>query len=194
MLTMQFGKSLLGAILGAAVSIGLLIAVYLLLQRDNVWLAIPFALITGLGVRMMVSTTGHASYARGVMTMLIALAAYIGGWRAVSMIATAKANQPLAKPTVSAETEPADGEAKDEATADAPADAPKADQPAATPPRANVAQPRPAPASAFGSPWDVIWLAIAALVAYEMGRGSATSAAPASQSTGAMPAGTHPDA
>jgi len=188
---MQFGKSLLGAILGAAVSIGLLIAVYLLLQRDNVWLAIPFALITGLGVRMLVNTTGHASYARGVMTMLIALAAYIGGWRAVSMIATAKANQPLPKPAVSAETEPADGEAKDEATAEAPADAPKADQPAATPPRANVAH---APASAFGSPWDVIWLAIAALVAYEMGRGSGTSAAPASQATGAMPAGTHPDA
>lgn len=190
---MQFGKSLLGAILGAAVSIGLLIGAYLLLQRDNVWLAIPFALITGLGVRMMVSTAGHASYARGVMTMLIALAAYIGGWRAVSMIATAKANQPLPKPAVTAPTEPTEGEAKDEDTADAPAP-PKEEQPAATPPRANVAQPRPAPASTFGSPWDVVWLAIAALVAYEMGRGTGVGTAPASQSTGAMPASTHPDA
>ena len=191
---MQFGKSLLGAILGAAVSIGLLIGAYLLLQRDNVWLAIPFALITGFGVRMMVNTAGHASYARGVMTMLIALAAYIGGWRAVSMIATAKANQPLPKPAVTAPAEPAEGEAKEEDTADAPAETPKEEQPAAAPPRANVAQPRPAPVSAFGSPWDVVWLAIAALVAYEMGRGSGVSAAPASQSSGATPAGTHPDA
>lgn len=193
---MQFGKSLLGAILGAAVSIGLLIAAHFLLQRDNVWMAIPFALITGLGVRMMVSIAGHASYARGVMTMLVALAGYIGGMQAVTMIATAKANKPLPIPSVAA-TEPAEGEAKDEDTAETPAEAPKADQPAETPPRTNVAQSHPAPASGFsGSPWDVVWLAIAALVAYEMGRGTGVGvgAAPASQSTGAIPANTHPDA
>lgn len=192
---MQFGKSLLGAILGAAVSIGLLIAVYLVLQKDNVWLAIPFALITGLGVRTMVSTTGHASYARGVMTMLIALAAYIGGWVIVSKIAIAKANQPLPRPAVAAATDPAEGEAQDEDTADAPEDAPKQDQPVATTPPVNIAQPRSTPGSAFGSPWDVIWMAVAALVAYEMGRGSGAGVAPAaSESAGTMAAGTHPDA
>ena len=81
---MQFGKSLLGAIIGAAVGIGLLLAVYLLLGIDKVWMAIPFAILTGLGVRMFVSTAGHASYVRGAMTMVIALAGYIGGWYLVA--------------------------------------------------------------------------------------------------------------
>ena len=32
------------------------------------WLAIPVAMLTGLGVRMMVNTSGHASYVRSALT------------------------------------------------------------------------------------------------------------------------------
>ncbi len=38
---MQLGKSLLGGIIGAAVGIGLLFAVYGLFGLDKYWLAIP---------------------------------------------------------------------------------------------------------------------------------------------------------
>ncbi len=51
---MQLGKSLLGAIIGAAIGIVILLVVYRLFEIDGFWLAIPFAIITGLGVRMLV--------------------------------------------------------------------------------------------------------------------------------------------
>ena len=46
---MQFGKTLVGAIIGAALGIGLLIAVYLLFGIDKMWMAIPVAIVDGLG-------------------------------------------------------------------------------------------------------------------------------------------------
>jgi hypothetical protein len=70
---MQLGKALVGAIIGAAVGIGMLVAVSVTTGIMGFWLAIPFAIITGLGVRMLVSTAGHPSYARGVLTMLLAM-------------------------------------------------------------------------------------------------------------------------
>lgn len=203
---MQLGKALLGAIVGACVGIVLLLVVYLVMGMDKVWLSIPFALITGLGVRMFVSTGGHASYVRGALTMLIALAAYIGGWMIVAQVATAKANAPATKPSLidqdEASKEPGDSEAKDEEDADATKDAEAKDEekdtavppPNAAPRTSQPATPRaPAPRSDAYTPWDIICLAVAALVAYEMGRGSGASA-PANHSGQPIPAGTHPDA
>ncbi len=48
---MQLGKAVLGAVVGGAIGIGLLLVLYLTAGLDQVWLAIPFAIITGLGVR-----------------------------------------------------------------------------------------------------------------------------------------------
>ena len=95
---MQFGKALVGGIIGAAVGIGLLFVV--IRFSDRFWLAIPFAIITGLGVRMAVSTAGHASYVRGALTAMLALAAYIGGLTVVTHVTSARANAPAAKPAV----------------------------------------------------------------------------------------------
>jgi hypothetical protein len=204
---MQLGKALVGGLIGAAVGIGLLLVVYLTLGIDRVWLSIPFALITGLGVRMLVSTSGHASYIRGAMTMLLALAAYIGGWVIVAQIATARANAPTEKPaaapdvpplaTEPGDAEPNDGEAKDESK-----DAESAPPATPTPPRKATAQPTESgnmsrsmsPKSMEYGTGDVICLAIAALVAYELGRGSGVGPVVASQPMQPAPAGTHPDA
>jgi hypothetical protein len=188
---MQLGKALLGAIIGAAVGIGLLLVVYLTFGLDKVWLAIPFAIITGLGVRMLVSTTGHPSYARGALTMLIALAAYIGGWFLVAQVATARANAPSKLPTPSVEAPAEPGEdSKDATTTEAPPVQPAAPVKTATP----AARP-PAPKPMSYSTWDIIFLAAAALIAYEMGRGSGLTPAPAETPPAEpVPAGTHPDA
>jgi hypothetical protein len=186
---MQLGKALVGAIIGAAIGIGMLIAVYLTLGIDKFWLAIPFAIITGLGVRMLVSTTGHASYARGVMTMIIAMAAFYGGLQVQAKVATARANKAPAKPVITVE-ETAETDTTD-------ADAPKEETPPPPPP---LAQPRkvdapmrPA-APSPGSPWDIIWLAVAALAAYELGRGTGTPTDPVTTPAEPVPTGTHPDA
>ena len=138
---------------------------------------------------MLASTSGHASYVRGAMTMVLALAGFIGGWYLVAQAATARANAPLLRTPPVAEQQPAaepgELEAKDEAA--------PAEQPPAVP-HGEAAKPRPAGGKALGSTWDMIWLAVAALVAYEMGRGSATSTAQANQSADLAPGGTHPDA
>lgn len=195
---MQLGKALLGGIIGAAVGIGLLLVVYLTLSIDKVWLAIPFAIITGLGVRMLVSTSGHASYLRGALTVVLALAAYAFGLFIVAKVATARANEPNSKPAsaAAAAEKPAaePGTAEPEANdAEPKAEAPPSDQPNAAIPKFSASQSRPAVSREI-STWDFIWLSIAALVAYELGRGSGTATTPASRPTQPMPAGGHPDA
>jgi hypothetical protein len=221
---MQFGKSLLGAIIGAAIGIALLLVVYLTMGIDKVWLSIPFAIITGLGVRMFVSTGGHASYVRGAMTMVVALAGYIGGWMLVEKVVSARANATGKAPPIAGEekqaVEPGDTEAKDAEGKDADAQdaegqdavasdensdtaatdeekdadaAPKAAPPKAAPLKRETAMPRATtPRAVAYTPWDVICLAVAALVAYELGRGSGMS--PAGSSSQSAPGGTHPDA
>ncbi len=187
---MRLGKALVGGIIGAAIGIALLFVV--IRFSDGFWSAIPFAIITGFGVRMAVGAAGCASYFRGAITALLALVAYIGGLSLVAYVTTARANAPTAKPAVLKE---ASEEGSDASSKDASA------QPATPAPDTNV----PGTHSEFhrgpmvGSPqfstWNFIWLAIAAFIAYELGRGSDAGGAYA-EPTIVEPAvaGTHPDA
>jgi hypothetical protein len=116
---MQVGRTLLGAILGAAVGTAMLMAVYLTTGHDLVWLVIPFAIVTGLGVRLVETTIGHVSYARGALTALVAILGYIGAWACASQVMAVRAHAPRAG--VVAETTAADaGDAAIEQERDAP--------------------------------------------------------------------------
>lgn len=168
---MQLGKSLVGGIIGAALGVGLLVAIYLLFGLDHVWLAVPVAILTGLGVRTMVSTSGHASYARGAVTGLLALAAYVGGWYLVADLATRRAKAAPKPPTPNVAA--ADNADDADETADGPAiEAPPVQvrAPVAANPSGAATRRAVAPGQ---NPMDYIWLGIAALVAYELGRGTA---------------------
>jgi hypothetical protein len=169
---MQLGKSLIGAIIGGLVGIALCIAVTKLSGGwDKMWLAIPVALLTGLGVRCMANTKGHPSYARGALTAIIAIAAFLASFPVAALITTrgAAARQINAQ----ASAEPANDAADDAATTDA-ADAPANEAPPAAraresgPDLAGPMRQRPPERS----PWEYVALGIAALVAYELGRGS----------------------
>ena len=190
---MQFGKTVVGAIIGAALGIGLLIAVYLMFGIDKMWMAIPVALLTGLGVRMVAATSGHASYLRGAITVVLAMAAYLGGLAITRAVANhraetvSKANPPRA----AAEEPGAPGDAKSEEPVAPPVNAPPTSSQAP-----ELAMRRSAMPSQAFSTWDFISLAVAALVAYELGRGSGIaskdnlSAGPSEPALGGM----HPDA
>src|SRR5689334_8451521 len=150
---MQFGKTLVGGIIGAVLGVVLLIAVYLAAGIDKMWMAIPVAVLTGLGVRMVAATSGHGSYLRGAITVLLAMGAYLGGLAILRTVANhraetvAKANPPRAE----AASEPGEpGEAKTEPAAEAP---PVNPTPLATP--ANLSTRRPALPGQF-STWDFI--------------------------------------
>ena len=189
---MQLGKSLVGALIGGALSILALIGIHMLTGWDKAWLAILVALITGLGVRWAANTTGHASYARGALTALIAILAFLA-WYPIQAQLTVRGA--LAKPilpnraAVEANTADADEAAEPADTADADEAAETVAAPAADVPAAQTGEgPNIAPgalarprAQQF-STWDFLWLCIAGLIAYELGRGTA-SATPA---TGAM--------
>jgi hypothetical protein len=197
---MQLGKSLVGALVGGAVGIAALIGIHMLTGWDKAWLAILVALITGVGVRWAVNTSGHASYARGALTALVAILAFLA-WYPIQAQLTVRGA--LAKPilpnraaatdaepanTVEADetAESADADGNDDAAdstetaaADTEAADPAADaavQPADEAPNVvpgGLARPR---AQQF-STWDFVWLCVAGLIAYELGRGTAAPVA-----------------
>ncbi len=98
---MQFGKTIVGAIIGAILGVGLLVAVYFLFGVDKMWMAIPVALLTGLGVRMAGATSLHASYLRGAITVVLAMGAYLGGLMITRAVANHRATT-APKPTAQA--------------------------------------------------------------------------------------------
>jgi hypothetical protein len=168
-LIMQLGKALIGAIIGAALGIGLLIAVYMLFKIDHVALAIGVALLTGLGVRTLVSTSGHASYARGALTGILALAAYVGGWFLVAEVAKARARSAPNSAPIAAARQSADNDADPAAAGEGDAQPVAEVRPVERVP-SGAAAPKAGPPGQ--NPLDYVWLAIAALVAYELGRGT----------------------
>ncbi len=202
---MQLGKALVGAILGAVVGVVLLVAVHMQWGIDKSWMAIPVAILTGLGVRALVTTYGHESYLRGALTALLALGAFMFGMDRASKIAVQRAanakavtlpdvtvpplegvgatDPPAATdPATSPDpnTPPADPTPPADATADAAKPAEEAAVPAtqpaqpAAPPIQNAADKKPkvVPAQQM-NPIDFVWLGVAGLIAYQLGRGSA---------------------
>lgn len=188
---MQLGKSIVGAVIGAVLGIGLLIAVYLFFGIDKMWMAIPVAILTGLGVRMMAVTSGNASYLRGALTVLLAMGAYLGGLAVTKAVANQRAQRATQAAPAQRSDEPADGgDAKEgQAAADAKAIEVPVTAPVKMDPSRRVSLP-----TSF-STWDFLSLAVAALVAYELGRGTeAGHKIPADGPSEPVPGGTHPDA
>jgi hypothetical protein len=171
---MQFGRALVGAVVGGACGIAAYVGAYFLLGWQHTWFAVVVALLVGLGVRALVATKGHPSYVRGGLTALVAIAAFVGGMLLVVELAKlqAKKASQAARP-VAAQSEDA-GSTASESTQSA--------EPAEVSPQM-IERPQ-AVDGAVGnvrarnelSTWDFIWMSVAALIAYELGRGSATAA------------------
>jgi hypothetical protein len=192
---MQLGKSFVGALVGGAVAIAALIGIHMATGWDKAWLAILVAIVTGLGVRWAAETHGHASYARGALTALIAILAFLA-WYPIQAQITVRGN--VAKPILpdSRAAAPAAADVEEATESPAPSDADQAAVPAETdaaPVATAAAQPAgestavvpgglARPRSQQFSTWDFLWLCFAGLIAYELGRGTA----PAASATGAI--------
>jgi hypothetical protein len=164
---MQLGKALVGAVIGSAVGIGLILAIYYTIALDHTALAILLAVCTGFGVRALVTTTAHVSYVRGVLTCVVAILAFA---TSKFLIADLAARGAFAKPMKPVAARRADDAADEKAAGDAgAAQSMEVPQPIAEQPRGVAGVPHTP--QAF-STWDFVLLSIAALVAYELGRGS----------------------
>ena len=61
---MQLKNALIGAIVGGLIGIGVLVAAFMFFGTQHTALALVVAVLVGVGVRMMVATKGHTSYMR----------------------------------------------------------------------------------------------------------------------------------
>jgi hypothetical protein len=199
---MQLGKTLVGAIIGALIGIAIMVAVYFALKFDSVWLALPVAVLTGLGVRMMVSTSGHASYLRGALTGALALGAYLVGSNVVMVLAQQSAAKAAEATRIDAPADAKAADAKDDAEADGQSEDDQANEvkaAPATPPRPRQAarEANRAPVQTSLPALDFIVMCASALFAYELGRGTAPKSAVVTSDDAPpadVPQGTHPDA
>lgn len=174
---MQLKNALIGAVVGGLIGVGVLVAAFMFFGVQHTALALVVAALVGGGVRAMASTKGHASYVRGALTALVAIAAFVGGNIVVAKVAQSQMAANAAQPMLPAKTLEQKSEvATDDTAAEAPAE-----------PVAEAMEVRrtglPAGSGVRGpkksdySPMDFILLSVAALIAYELGRGSGTSPA-----------------
>jgi hypothetical protein len=140
---------------------------------------------------MVAATSGHASYLRGAITVLLAMGAYLGGLAITKAVANHR-SQTVAKqsPARVASEEP--GQTKGEEPAP---NAPPVDAAPVAPAITDSMARRPAMQQPINT-WDFLSLAIAALVAYELGRGTggARSEPIDAGPSEPVPVQTHPDA
>jgi hypothetical protein len=173
---MGVGPTLLGGIVGAAVGVGL----HTLLETGMLgkpieasWFAIVIGLLTGLGVRQANRTHMERSYLRGAISGIIALAAIYGSNVVIAEVMKKRDQAMVTKPAAAvadADEASADATAGDEA-ATAEAETPAADADRTMNPALAggvVGNPR----AGDLNPWQFVFMALGALVAYEFGRGA----------------------
>jgi hypothetical protein len=172
---MGLGPTLLGGAVGAAVGVGL----HTLLETGMLgkpieasWFAIVIGLLTGLGVRQANRTHMERSYLRGALSGLIALAAIYGSTVVIAEVMKKRDQAMVTKPAAAvadaddASEDAADGDEAAAADAETPAaDADRTMNPALA--GGVVGNPR----AGDLNPWQFVFMALGALVAYEFGRG-----------------------
>jgi hypothetical protein len=162
---MHLRRALIGALIGSMIGVGVLIGIHMLTGVEQGWLAVLVALMTGLGVRLMVSTRGHASIVRGALTCALALLTYMSGTFLAAGVLEGRSKVAI-KPTgpSTAKQVNRDVVAGEDRLERPPIDLSGRPVDYGDQARLEV-KDRPL------SNMDLIWLAVAALVAYELGRG-----------------------
>jgi hypothetical protein len=179
------GPTLLGGIVGAAVGIGLHVVLETgILGTQPVeasWFAVIIGLLTGLGVRQANKHHMERSYVRGAISGFIALGAIVLSTILISKVMARRDALSIGKPVAAAvETKQ---EAEDEGDDAAAAPAEPVAQPVADRGAAGPASPLGRRGPEKMNPWQFVFLALGALVAYEFGRG----ADPAKRAAAAAP-------
>lgn len=168
---MQAVRTLMGAVVGGA--LGALVVVGLGQSpvpwvRDGMWAVVIVGLLAGLSMKLIASD-GHVSFIRGGLTALVAVLAFMGGKYSVGEITGMQAPQATELPAV-ADIADATGDGAEGAGDVNLDDIPEAPARVASgAPRQeiiNVGPPKKV------QTYDAIWLAVGALVAYQIGKGT----------------------
>lgn len=163
--------TLVGALIGAAIGVGL----HLVLETgiagtqpyEAIWFALIIGLCTGFGVRM--ANKGHMgrSYARGAVSGVVALAAIVISTFLISQVMAkrdiAKQGKPIAAAAQAEQNEAPEGDAGVEAAPAAMEEAPVQ--------LIGATGVIGRPGADKLNPWQFVFMAAGALIAYELGRG-----------------------
>jgi hypothetical protein len=170
----QLVKTLVAALVGAGLGIGLMIALEAYARLEFGWIVVVVGLLAGLAMRWIAST-GRASYLRGALAALLTLVVFIAGKYAVATVIANQRDQVVPPPTAG----PVEDDRETD-TDDAPAVVPaELDLPA----RDATAVLETNPNNLDVNPLDAVWLVVGALVAYQLGKGG--SARPAAEASSA---------
>lgn len=186
-------RVLLGGVIGALAAAGAWMAIEHTAKQEFGWMAIAVGLVTGYVVHKAAGAGSRGSYARGALAVVLALVACVGS-RQVYAKVMAKTNSGAETPAASAEVE-----------ADSPATSEKSNsegEETAEPSKSVISLQDQSGSGAvsFGkaslkkgiSEWDMLWLSMAALTAYVVGKGRGQSAANESADESPDPAGDEP--
>jgi len=189
---MDLGRTLAGAVIGAAIGLGLHLAFGAVAKTEAVWFAIIVGALTGLGVRQAHrSLAGNVNYARGAVAAIIALVAIFASLYFVRVViakVTSKVNlterPPVEEPVPApAGTETAEEPAGEGTVAGTEGEEPAgeatvgevADRPRATRPKLSVSVDNKLEAPAFNV-WDFLCIGLGVFLAYEFARGTGAKA------------------
>ncbi len=163
-------RVLLSGIIGAAAAAGAWMLIEHSTRQEFGWMAILVGLATGLAVHWAAGAGSRSSYGRGAMAVVFALIACVGSRQVYAKV------MEQFDIGASAAAAVAQGEEGEDATEVA-----NSDQPADSPPKlALLLRDQQAPkVGSFGgksivqgmSQWDMLWLSVAALSAYVVGKG-----------------------
>lgn len=168
------GQTIIGAAIGALVGLAAYVGLEIATGQEMFWFPVIVGLLTGLGVRQLNSAASmhSASYLRGAIAGVIALAAIAGAPAVKGMVMKRGINEDATKPKVEkAETPEDDGDEGEGGEGDeAEVEAPVERRPPSVGTGVDAAKGPAVP----GEPdvWQGVFMALGAFVAYEFARGS----------------------
>lgn len=163
---MQAMRTLMGAVVGCALG-ALAVIAFGLCPDESVnnamWPVAVVGLIAGLSMRL-VASDGRVNYLRGALAALVALVAFMGGEFSKGAITKRQAPKaPEAAISIQEDSAEADSEGGAEGSMDTVM-LPLEELPVVS--REQLTAPRSAETT------DIIWMAVGALVAYQLGKGA----------------------
>jgi hypothetical protein len=182
-------RVLIGGLIGAAVSSAAWFGLEYATAREFGWLAIAVGVITGMCINAAAGAGAAASYGRAALAVILTMLALIGGrlayaqiMRSVSQVTTVVAQDNATQDAPVEEAQETEGEAVAEVAE--PADRSSLDL------RGDPGLRLQKPKATAMSELDMLWMGLAALLAYFFGKGSGKPAPIVTDST--MPKGAAP--
>ena len=180
-------KWLFGGIVGGTIGAAAWVAMEYAMQSEFAWMAWPVGLMVGWGVHKFAVAGTRGGTLRGAVAAVLALAAILAAGSAKAKIMTKQAAR-AATPAVVGTTSETGVVGQDDAEAVETIDRTTVEL-GESPPRLFTGSMESKPRNAFQNPMDMLWLCLAALTAYIVGKGTGASSAASERPASEGPAG-----